>query len=150
MKLLYSLKKDGSNLSTLYNKAEGFHSLIMFIKDDKGNIFGAYSNSGLYCNPNKFYGNGETFLFTYYFGTDIHIFLPTGYDENYIYSDSNILCFGGNDESFALYIKENFLNGYSKKTETFNNLPLNINMPNDIENDFIIFDIELYTFQISF
>ena len=149
MQLLYHLTKDGASLRTLYDKAEGYHSLIIFIKDDKGNIFGAYSNEGLKCNPNKFYGNGETFLFSYYTGDDIHIFLPTGHDENYIYSDSNILCFGCNNDSFSLYIKENFLNGYSKKTDTFNNPPLNVNSNNDIENDFIIADIEMYTFQAT-
>lgn len=149
MKLLYTLTKDGASLRTLYDKAEGYHSLIIFIKDDMGNIFGGYSNEGLKCRPNKFYGNGETFLFSFYTGDDIHIFLPTGHDENYIYSDSNILCFGCSNESFSLYLKDNFLNGYSKKTETFNNPPLNININNDIENDFIITDIEMYTFQTT-
>ena len=68
MKLLYTLTKNGASLRTLYDKAKGYHSLIIFIKDDKGNIFWGYSNEGLQCRPNKFYGNGETFLFSFYTG----------------------------------------------------------------------------------
>ena len=36
-----------------------------------------------------------------------------------------------------------------KKNRKVNNPPLNININNDIENDFIITDIEMYTFQTT-
>ena len=86
----------------------------------KGIFFGVIQMKDCNVGQINFMEMVRRFYLVFILGFYIHIFLPTGSDENYIYSDSNILCFGCSNESFSLYLKDNFLKGYSKKTETFN------------------------------
>ena len=143
MNLLYSLIHDGSSIKTFLNKTEGYKSLILFVKDNYNSIFGAYSNEGFKYNPNKLYGTGETFIFSYFNSNDIHIYLSTEENERYIYTDYNRLSFGLTNENFSLSLENDFESGYSKQTKTFHNPSLSLS-PN---NNFVILNIECYTFQ---
>lgn len=72
----------------------------------------------------SFYGSGETFLFYFDSLGRIHAYEGKGINEYYIYSDMKILAFGCSNNSFALCIDQDFLKGYTKETETFDNKPL--------------------------
>ena len=142
LKLLYSLKKDGTNFKTFYNKCEGYCHLLLVIKDNNNNIFGVYTNNEIKSFPNNFYGNNEIFLYSFYNSEKINVFLSTEFNENYIYSDYNRISFGCSDENFSLSIEKDFLKGYSKKTKTFNNLSLT-----NSNEYFYIINVELWTFE---
>lgn len=122
--LLYSMNVDGTSIKTFYDKCKDKGSTILLIKDDENNVFGAYANEEYKYNPNNFYGTGETFLFTFYNTNTIHCFLPTGENDNYIYSDYERLAFGCSDDYFSLCLENDFWKGYSKTTKTFKNSPL--------------------------
>lgn len=93
------------------------------IKDDSENVFGVYCTEQLKIG-NHFYGSGESFLFSFYKTEKIHCFHTTGYNDHFMYSDEKILAFGCSDNYFSLNIQDDFLNGYSKTTQTFNNAML--------------------------
>ena len=141
--LLYSLINDGSSIKTFLNKTNEYKSLILFIKDNNNCIFGAYSNEGFKFNPNKLYGTGETFIFSFFNSDKIHIYLSTEENERYIYSDCNRISFGCSDENFSLNLEDDFQRGYSKQTKTFHNPSLTLSS----DNNFLILNIECYTFQ---
>ena len=60
------MSKDGTSINTFYSKCQGKGSLLLVVKDDGGNVFGAYANEEFKYTPNKFYGTGETFLFSFF------------------------------------------------------------------------------------
>ena len=140
LKLIYSISRDGCALKTFYQKSEGINNSILVVKDDTGNVFGAYS-SEQFEPSGKFYGTGECFLFTFYNANRIHIFNATGANEHYIYSDEKQLAFGCSDDYFSLVLEDDFYSGYSKTTQTYKNPVLNG------KEKFIIIKLELWAFQ---
>lgn len=110
------------------------------MKDDEDNVFGVYASEQLGVH-HKYYGTGETFLFTFYKTDKMHCFHSCGANDYYIYSDSECIAFGGSEGSFSLYVKDNFLNGYTKQGITFRNPPLT-----DKEN-FFLSKFEVWTFE---
>lgn len=138
--LAFSISKDGCALKTFYSKMEGIHDSLLVIQDDSGNIFGAYASEE-YQPLGKFYGTGETFLFTFYKEERLHIFNSTGANEHYIYSDESQIAFGCSDDYFSLSLENDFYSGYSKTTQTFQNAVLNKN------DKFVIIKLEVWSFQ---
>lgn len=140
LRLMYSLSKDGCALKTFYLKANGISNSILVVRDDSGNIFGAYA-SEQYESQSKFYGTGECFLFTFYSSNRIHCFHTTALNDHYIYSDDSQVAFGCSDDYFSLVLENDFYSGYSKTTQTYKNPVLNG------KEKFIIIKLELWAFQ---
>ena len=59
-KLVYSLSKDGCALKTFYQKNVDVNNSLIIVKDDNGNIFGAFATE-MFRSGDKFYGTGETY-----------------------------------------------------------------------------------------
>jgi hypothetical protein len=138
--LIFSIAKHGCALKTFYSQMEGIHNSLIVIKDDCGNVFGAYASEEF--QPlGTFYGTGETFLFTFYKGERMHVFNSTGANEHYIYSDESQIAFGCSDDYFSLVLENDFYSGYSKSTQTFQNAVLNQN------DKFVIIKMEVWSFQ---
>lgn len=62
--LLYSSEANGSSLHTLLMLTRGQSPTLLVIKDDMGNVFGGYVSDEWH-RATQYYGNGETFLFTF-------------------------------------------------------------------------------------
>lgn len=140
LKLVFSMSIDGCALKSFYNKCQEINNSVIVIKDEEGNVFGAYA-SEKFVPTSDFSGTGETYLFTYYKGNKINIYNSTGLNEHYMYCDNDQICFGCSDDYFSLVLRNNFLDGYSKKTQTYNNEPLNNN------EKFNIIKLELWSFR---
>lgn len=119
-KLLYSTTKHGTSMKTFYNNVADHNTSIVVIKDDNQQIFGGYLSEEIR-NSQKFYGTGETFVFTFHNSERIQIFQASMKNENFIYSDEDVFAMGCDDKNFAMAIREDFLKGNSHKTITFNN-----------------------------
>ena len=137
---IFSLSVDGSALKTFYDKCEEINNSVLVIKDDEGNIFGAYA-SEVFTPTSTFSGTGECFLFTYFNTNKIHIYNATGINEHYMYCDNDQICFGCSGDYFSLSLRNNLLDGYSKYTDTYKNEPLNN------KDKFIIVKLELWGFK---
>ena len=137
---IFSLSIDGSALKSLYKKCEGVKNSILVIKDDEGNVFGAYA-SDMFYPSSTFCGNQDCFLFTFYKEDKIHVYKATEVNDNYMYCDNEQICFGNSGDDFSLSLKNNLLDGYSKTTTTYNNKPLNKS------DKFVIFKLEVWGFK---
>ena len=137
---IFSISVDGSNLKTLYNKCEGINNSVLIIRDEEGNVFGAYASEE-FTPTSKFSGTGECFLFTFFKENKIHIYCSTGINDHYMYCDNEQICFGCSDDYFSLALRNNLLDGYSKCTQTYKNEPLNNN------DKFLIVKLEIWGFK---
>ena len=142
LKLHFSISVDGSSLKSFYNRCydRKINNSLLVVKDSENNIFGAYVSEMLQ-PTNKFAGTAECFLFTFYKENKIYVFNSTKKNEHYIYCDSYQICFGCSDDCFSLCLSNNFLNGYSQKTQTYDNENLTKS------DKFIITKLELWGFE---
>ena len=120
--LHFSISIDGCLLKSFYNRCKdrNINNSLLVIKDSENNIFGAYA-SDMFKPSDIFYGNSECFLFTFYKENKINVYNATNKNEHYMYCDDEQICFGCSDDYFSLCLKNNFLNGYSQKTQTYDN-----------------------------
>lgn len=140
MSLLYSISIHGTFMRTFYEKTSIVDNTVMIIKDNNENIFGAYSSERFKIKYNQFYGTAETFLFTFFKGNKIHCFPSSHLKDNFIYSDDQRIAFGCSDNAFSLSLENDFLQGYTNYTKTFNNIPLS-------NEKFIVLQLEVWQFQ---
>jgi hypothetical protein len=137
---IYSMTVDGCALKTFYNKCQDINNSILIIKDDEDNIFGAYASECF--EPSRdFTGTGECFLFTFYKGNKIHVFNSTGINRNFMYCDDEQICFGCSDDYFSLSLRNDFLEGFTQTTQTYQNLLLTS------KDKFTIVKLELWGFE---
>lgn len=141
MIITYTLSKHGSSVKTLYANNEGNNNLIILVKDNNQNVFGAFASENLHYQPGKFYGTGETFLFSFFNHEKIYCFLSTGENDNYIYSDYDQITFGCSDNYFGLSFDSNLHKGYSRPTITYKNPSLTLS------DSFVIMKLEVFSFQ---
>jgi hypothetical protein len=120
MKLLYSTSKDGIAMKTFYQKTQGYLISIVLIKDDNQNVFGGFLSEEIR-KSDKFYGTGESFVFTFHNGERIHVYEGTCENEYYIYSDDEIFAMGCSDNFFSIVVRDDFLKGSSRHTITYKN-----------------------------
>lgn len=139
LKLLYSPSVHGISMKTFYLNTEGYKCTIIAIKDDNQHIFGGYLTESIR-NSQKFYGTGESFVFTFHDKERIHCYQSTMINEFFAYSDMEVIAMGGSDNHFSLVIRDDFLKGHSRPTETFNNPCL------AHKEDFFIKKFEVWTF----
>lgn len=139
-KILYSFERDGISFNTFYQKVSDAQQSIIVIEDDMQNVFGVYVSEEIR-NSQKFYGTGETFLFSFFKSIKIHCFQSTMENEFFIYTDDEIIAFGCEDKYFSLSIRNDFLKGSSRKTKTFNNPCLSYN------ENFFIKKFEVWTLE---
>ena len=139
LKRIFTISVDGCALRSFYGKCEDVNNSILVVKDSENNIFGAYASEA-FAPKNTFYGTGECFLFTFYKESKIQVFNSTGKNDHYMYGDNDQVCFGCSDDYFSLALTNNFLDGYSKKTSTYDNDILNG------EDKFKIVKLELWGF----
>ena len=140
LKRVFSISVDGCALRSFYDKCEKVNNSILVLKDEDGNIFGGYASEA-WTPKYTFYGTGECFLFTYYKENRINIFSSTGQNDHYMYGDDEQICMGCSDDYFSLSLRNNFLDGYSKSTKTYNNETFNN------KDKFTIDKLELWTFE---
>lgn len=142
LKLLYSPSKHGISMKTFYLNTEDYKTTIIVIKDDDQHIFGGYLSEPIRSSQ-KFYGTGESFVFTYHNFDRIHTFQATMANEYFIYTDDEIVAMGCDDKNFAFVIRNEFLKGQSRTTCTYKNPVLSSN------EEFFVHKFEVWTFDDS-
>lgn len=92
--VVYGISKDGDSLRTFYSNTKKYNPTIILIKDTKGNIFGGFISEKWHCSK-RFYGTGESFLFSFKEKGKVSAYKWTGANELIVYSDDNKLVMGG-------------------------------------------------------
>lgn len=140
LRLLYSPVKHGTMMKTFYQLTEGSSVSIVVIKDDNQHIFGGFLSEEIR-NSQKFYGTGESFVFTFHNSERIHAYEGTTDNEYYIYSDDEVFAMGCSNNDFSFVCRNDFLKGTSRTTTTYKNPTLS---GSEI---FFIHKLEVWTFQ---
>ena len=60
LKRVFSISVDGCALRSFYSKCENVNNSIIVVKDDEGNVFGAYASEA-FKPQSTFYGTGDYF-----------------------------------------------------------------------------------------
>ena len=99
--LLYSTNQHGISLSTLYRLTSGAGPLLIVIKDEFDDIFGAFVSESLHIQTG-FYGDGSCFLWKYTDTSEdnLSVYNATGDNGYLIYSEAHCIAFGGGYPSF--------------------------------------------------
>lgn len=126
MRLLYSATKHGTSMTTFYDRVKTDSVCILIIKDDSQHVFGGYLSEHIR-NSEKFYGTGESFVFTFHQSEKIHCFEGSNENDYYIYSDNEVFGMGCSDNCFSILVRDDFLKGSSRYTKTFKNTVLSSN-----------------------
>ncbi|CAK9304826.1 unnamed protein product [Gordionus sp. m RMFG-2023] len=138
--LAYSNNKHGYSFNTMYNKLQACDNdspVLLVIKDKDAKVFGALASCPF--KPSEhFYGNGETFLYTFY--PSFQVFNWTGENNYFIQGNLDSLAIGSGKGLYGLWLGANFYHGRTHSCETFANPPLTL------KEDFIVDRLEVWWF----
>jgi len=138
LKRLFRASKDGFNLNTIMAKCKRQENTIIILKTSSQRVFGAYV-SCLWEKTIQYSGTGEMFLFNM---TPPKKYQWTKQNPFFFMIDSknNHLMVGGG-EGTAIYLDEELNHGSSRRSDTFDNDPLNLN-----EVEFNCVGVEVFGF----
>lgn len=141
--LLYSTRRHGISLSTLYRKSNLCPGLsLLAVGDRAGAVFGGVVVCPLNpCKSRRYQGSNSTFLFSDAHGEPV-IYRPTGANRYYTLCSPDFLALGGGLH-FALYLDNDLLNGSSAASETYGNPCL------ALSQDFEVKEVELWGFALT-
>ncbi|XP_037077863.1 MTOR-associated protein MEAK7-like isoform X2 [Pollicipes pollicipes] len=120
-RLLFSTAVHGQSFSKLVGQITDKGPSLVVVRDTDGHVFGGFAPESWHTSGG-FYGTSEAFLFSV--RPKMEVFLPSGYNENYMYLNVNQqtlpngLGFGGKFEYFGLFISGDFGEGFTAPTCT--------------------------------
>jgi len=138
--MTFSTETHGFSLNQLYRRSlEQDHDSpsLLIVKDVEQNIFGAYISQQLMISEG-FYGNGESFLFTFH--PEFRVFNWSGHNHFFVKGDVHSLGIGSGEGTYGLWVDADLYRGRTCPSKTFNNVRLSS------EEDFIIASVEVWTF----
>eukprot|EP00842_Homolaphlyctis_polyrhiza_P000420 jgi/Hompol1/1379/HPOL_002303-RA len=142
MDLVYSIEQNGISLHTMYRLCEDTGPCLLAIRDETGNVFGAFANEN-FAVRSGFFGNGTCFLWKQEAQTgNVKVFPATGHNDYLILNEMHCIAFGGGQGHFGLWIDDELYNGHSEPCETFGNERLSNS------TDFHIVAMEIWSFRI--
>ena len=115
-KLLFQLSTHGSSYVSFYEKCMNHSPVVLVILTDKRDRIGAFSSKPFKISKN-FYGNGETFVFT--FQPQFHAYKWQNSNQYFISSSKNDISIGGGGAA-AIWMDGSFNHAFSEACQTFN------------------------------
>jgi len=137
--LIYSTFDHGTLWSALMQQLEENGPYILIVQTIKGTLLGAYmATDTVSQKPNSYYGEGETFVFTYKTQGKFRCYPWTRKNKYFIMTYNSLVIGGGSSSKAAIFIDEDLTSGSSGESETFANPPL------AETEDFKIYGIEVW------
>jgi len=92
--VIFCTSSDGVSFHTFYFNILKYNPTIILIKDTKGRVFGGLATEKWHASK-RFYGTGESFLFTFKKKNELSVFRWTGANDLIMFSDYTKLIIGG-------------------------------------------------------
>lgn len=141
--LVYSSNLHGYSIGTLYRSmaSADMSSTLLLIADMENKVFGAMLSNSIR-QSEGFYGNGETFLFTFH--PVFKKFCWSGKNSYFLRGTPDNFYIGASDGVFGLWLHDDLDHGRTQRCETFDNDPLTAE-----SEDFNIRCVEIWQFPFS-
>ncbi|EGG17208.1 TLDc domain-containing protein [Cavenderia fasciculata] len=138
--MIYSTNKHGISIKTFFSRLYNRSPCIMAIKDDRGQVFGAYTADPWNTEKKIHYGSGETFLFKINDHANRNKFSWTRKNDDFMLSTKEaFVSMGSGGKGVGLWIDEDLFYGSSNRCATFDNEPL------ASTTDFKIMELEVWS-----
>lgn len=130
--LVYDVNRNGGSLTNFYHtlKKGNYKEIVILLKDEHQQVFGAYSAVGWYSTPGV-YGSGQNFLFKVPFLpqdsplTCVRVLFYKWQKDSgnhcYQMSTQNYIAMGSGGGGYGLWLDDELLNGVTEKSETYGN-----------------------------
>lgn len=115
--LLFQLSRDGKSYTTFYMNTQRYSPVILLVKTDAGEKLGAYISNGLKLSR-RFYGGGETFVFSFRPGYSEFHWTPRNGNQYFVSSTREEIAIGGGSAS-AIWLDGEFRKGISDPCPTY-------------------------------
>lgn len=128
-------------MATFMENLSGEEVTLMIIEDSLGYKFGCFVFDD-WKHRKKFYGSGESFVYTFKHTENAVAYYGTGNNSMYQYCDTTCVGVGGDKHEgrFALYLGDDFYRGSSTKTSCFENEVLSS------KPEFLCVELEIWGF----
>jgi hypothetical protein len=144
--LLYSCREHGISLNTFFGRAYDNQPTLIVVKTMDGDVFGGYASGGVWEKKYKYFGDGESFIFSFY--KEFKVYRWTKSNNYIMYASHEGIAMGGGDEEgfgYAFYIDADLRYGSSRPCKTFG-ASSSFSQPLCSKCDFEICAVELWGF----
>eukprot|EP00397_Hematodinium_sp_SG-2012_P037659 GEMP01040840.1.p1 GENE.GEMP01040840.1~~GEMP01040840.1.p1 ORF type:complete len:396 (+),score=58.39 GEMP01040840.1:101-1288(+) len=136
--LAYRPQTHGVSMQTFYRQLADRGPSLLLIRDFNNRVFGGFASES-WEPSGKYFGTGESFVFSFDAAGEFNIFPWAARNEFIQFADETMIAMGGGG-SAALVVQSDFLRGTSQKCTTFLNPQLSD------EEDFVARDLEFWCF----
>jgi len=144
LELIFTSAEHGHRLAALFDAAAEAEPLLLLIETTDGDTFGAYLSKSLkHRTERKFFGTGETFIFSLKPNPMAYPWQESSNNYHFIYADHSFLAVGCSGGKFGIWIDRDLNQVVSCPCETFNN-PALINHESGWSD---IYCVEVYRFK---
>lgn len=142
--LAFTTAEHGRHLATLYERCSGREPLLLLVETMAGSIVGVYISKALTTSHGpRFYGSGETFIFSLKPRIARHPWRVASGSLAFICATEAFLAFGEGASDFGLWLDRPMSRITSSASATFGNEPLvNAKDPNDL----LVYCAEVFSF----
>lgn len=137
--LLYSLKKHGTAMHTIFERCKDHPYSLLCVVDNDGVVFGGMATEEWRDQKDRYFGSGESFLFSFK-SNKFAKYTWTRNNSYFMLASQRIGMAMGGGGHFGLYLNSDLTRGSSDKCDTFGSVTLSG------EKNFEVVNIEVWGF----
>jgi hypothetical protein len=131
--LLYSLKKHGAAMHSIFERCKSHRYSLLCLSDSDGVVFGGMASEEWKDRKDRYFGSGESFLFSFK-GDKFVKYTWTRSNSYFMLASHGIGLAMGGGQNFGLFVSPDLMHGSSDHCETFGSAALSRKKTFDVVN----------------
>ncbi|KAM3575936.1 hypothetical protein VYU27_002121 [Nannochloropsis oceanica] len=131
--LLYTLKKHGAAMHSIFERCKGYQYSLLCLMDTDGVVFGGMASEEWRDRKDRYFGSGESFLFSFK-GDRFAKYTWTRANSYFMLASHGIGLAMGGGGHFGLFISPDLVHGLSDHCETYGSATLSGRKAFDVVN----------------
>jgi hypothetical protein len=131
--LLYSLKKHGAAMRSIFERCKSHRYSLLCLSDSDGVVFGGMASEEWKDRKDRYFGSGESFLFSFK-GDKFVKYTWTRSNSYFMLASHGIGLAMGGGQNFGLFVGPDLMHGSSDHCETFGSAALSRKKTFDVVN----------------